>query len=203
LTNGFRDAAPEHHQHQYITEWYENTVIKVLTGDTATVNRIKSTPWIGASGPDAHAGQQYNAGSCRWSNGGTQAASDAVEAIRAIKSMAWSNIHFPTHYLFRGSSLTALGQTYFRACSRVPVTGAGPGGCRTLVPSHECYEHVIWARDVGIPHHPEWYPELPPFPTFADIQEYLWKKGHGNCPRPCTKPLTTGTGGRPAGVVFT
>jgi len=222
LTNGFRDAAPEHHQHQYITEWYENTVIKVLTGDAATVGKIKSTHWIGASGPDAHAGQQYNAGSCRWSNGGAQAASDAVEAIRAIKSMAWANIHFPTHYLFRGSSLTALGQTYFSACSRVPgsgqrragagsasvpptrtVTDTGSGGCHTLVPSHECYKHVIWARDVGIHHHPEWYPALPPFPTFDDIQEDLWKKGHGNCPQPCMKPRTAGTGGWRTGVVFT
>jgi len=198
LTNNFQDAAPEQHQQQYLTEWYENTVIKLFTGDTAIVDKIKSTQWIGPNEPDAHAGQ-YSPGSCQWSNGGTQAASDAVEAIRAIKSMAWFNIHVGKNYLFTGTSLTLLGQTYFTACSRVPGSGqgrGGVGGCRTAVPSDECYSHVVWARDVGIHQHPDWYPEVPPSPTFDHFQQDLWKKGIGDCPRPCKFLLSSTVGFR-------
>lgn len=189
LTSNFQDAAPEQDQRRYLMEWYKNTVVQVLKGDSGVIQKIQATNFIGPNGPDAHSGQPYNAGMCQWQNGGTAAAADAVKAIQDISSMAWFSIHPGRNYLFSGSSLTELGQLYFEACAAVP--GQTGSDCHTATESDECYGHVTWARGTGIKEHPEWYPGLDASSSFEDMQEHLWKQGLGNCPQPC--PLLEGT----------
>jgi hypothetical protein len=58
-------------------------------------------------------------------------------------------------------------------------------GCRAASRGEECYEHVNWVRTEGIYAHPSWYPTLTASSTIDEVQADLYKRGHGNCPRPC------------------
>jgi len=63
--------------------------------------------------------------------------------------------------------------------------------------NQECYTNVVWAKDIGIKSHPEWYSDysLTANSSFADFQCALHDKvgpggGDGwNCPKPCTSML--------------
>lgn len=61
--------------------------------------------------------------------------------------------------------------------------------CHTAQYGERCYKEVTWAMREGIKHHPEWYaPELTPHSTFRDFQEWMRKKGQGECEAPCGEP---------------
>jgi len=61
-----------------------------------------------------------------------------------------------------------------------------PCNCHTADETDECFKHVVWARDIGIRGHPDWYHGIRSESTFEDIQAYLHKHEKGHCPLPCT-----------------
>merc|ERR1712176_1289367 len=67
--------------------------------------------------------------------------------------------------------------------------------CHTPTPGEECYENIEWVMTEGIYRHPSWYPGLTASSHFDEVQEELFKKGHGNCQKPCqsTTPSVTTT----------
>jgi len=56
-----------------------------------------------------------------------------------------------------------------------------------------CYTTVVWAQVIGIYEHPEWYDGLDQSSTFRDFQEYLHRKGEGNCEKPCAIDIVAET----------
>jgi len=65
--------------------------------------------------------------------------------------------------------------------------------CRQAVEGGECHGAVMWAKDVGIFQHPEWYPDLTPASPIEDFQAHLYSINHGNCPQPCNATSVPGT----------
>merc|ERR1712217_207954 len=101
-----------------MTELYQNTIVKVINGDTQVISKITGTDYIGPNGPDAHT-STYSPGTCGWRNGGATAAAEAVKAIQSVNTVAWFSIHPNKNYLFSGSQLTQLGKLYFDNCKTV------------------------------------------------------------------------------------
>jgi hypothetical protein len=57
---------------------------------------------------------------------------------------------------------------------------------RLAVAGDGCYEHVAWARGVGIHEQPAWYPGLAAGASFADFQCFLaGRSGDWSCEPPC------------------
>mmetsp|Transcript_78522 Transcript_78522/g.227912 ORF Transcript_78522/g.227912 Transcript_78522/m.227912 type:complete len:725 (+) Transcript_78522:3-2177(+) len=70
-----------------------------------------------------------------------------------------------------------------------------PCRCQTAVKGDSCFKHVLWAKRVGIPGHPDWYHGVTPQSDFEDIQRYFQKSGRGSCGLPCTKMHLRSIGG--------
>lgn len=136
LTADFRAPAPEGAQHRYMTEWYQNTIVKVINGDAQVISKITDTDWIGPNGPDAHV-TPYSPGICSWRNGGETAGAEAVKAIQSIHTVAWFSIHPNENYLFSGPHLSQLGRLYFENCKTIQS-----GGHRMVI---DCWPCALWA----------------------------------------------------------
>eukprot|EP00931_Biecheleriopsis_adriatica_P069274 TRINITY_DN4313_c0_g1_i1.p1 TRINITY_DN4313_c0_g1~~TRINITY_DN4313_c0_g1_i1.p1 ORF type:complete len:456 (+),score=89.40 TRINITY_DN4313_c0_g1_i1:139-1506(+) len=57
--------------------------------------------------------------------------------------------------------------------------------CVKFSSSYPCYEDVKWATEVGLPSHPEWYPNLHPGASFTEAAKLLYRHGQSKCARPC------------------
>ncbi|CAK0824419.1 unnamed protein product, partial [Prorocentrum cordatum] len=55
--------------------------------------------------------------------------------------------------------------------------------CGDAKPGDACYQTVHWARTVGLPGHPDWYPGLTVDSSVREFQEVLHQ--NGKCPMPC------------------
>lgn len=75
------------------------------------------------------------------------------------------------------------------------TTTAQETDCRTALAGDECYGHVMWAMEVGIYQHPDWYPGLSSSSTFAEFQASMHASGHGygTCPAPCNNAAQPST----------
>eukprot|EP00438_Fugacium_kawagutii_P023792 Skav231621 [mRNA] locus=scaffold1638:255757:267802:+ [translate_table: standard] len=62
-------------------------------------------------------------------------------------------------------------------------------GCHTAVEGDRCFREIEWARNVGMRHHPEWYPNLTLNSSIVDFQKFLFENYPGKCPIPCGIPL--------------
>jgi len=57
--------------------------------------------------------------------------------------------------------------------------------CRTVSEGDQCFSDVMWAMEIGIKQHPEWYPNLTDISTIEDFQDYL--RTLMPCPPPCSR----------------
>lgn len=72
------------------------------------------------------------------------------------------------------------------AASRQGLVVPVDASCRKAISGEPCFRHVTWAMDQGINLHPEWYPGLTPYSSFADFQKMLASTdAFAECPRPC------------------
>jgi len=65
-----------------------------------------------------------------------------------------------------------------------PVMGIDT--CHDTEPGEDCYNHVVYSKNVNLPQHPEWYPGLDKNSGFFEIQAFLHEQEV--CPKPCTQP---------------
>jgi len=130
LINGV--PSPEADQLKYMRLWYSNTIVKVKNGDLATIEKIRSTPYIMPRGPDAlGAGVSYGLDMSRAMDGGQSAGDDAVKAIQSIVTVAWFSIAPGVNHLFvPGRGLSSLGIEWFNSCKTVG-SGAAPAPTST------------------------------------------------------------------------
>lgn len=59
--------------------------------------------------------------------------------------------------------------------------------CRDAQPGEDCYNHVVYSKNVNLPQHPEWYPGLEKNSGFFEIQAFLHEQEV--CPKPCTQTM--------------
>lgn len=57
--------------------------------------------------------------------------------------------------------------------------------CRDAREGDDCWQRVHWARTVGLPGHPDWYPGLTSSSSLREFQEVL-HQNEGRCPMPCS-----------------
>eukprot|EP00930_Biecheleria_cincta_P106308 TRINITY_DN996_c1_g1_i1.p1 TRINITY_DN996_c1_g1~~TRINITY_DN996_c1_g1_i1.p1 ORF type:complete len:439 (+),score=62.31 TRINITY_DN996_c1_g1_i1:88-1404(+) len=79
-------------------------------------------------------------------------------------------------------------QAYFHntgmhGCPRPCIGQEQP--CVKFGPGYPGMPDVNWAKQVGIPEHPEWYPDLPYPASDKQIAQVLYMHGVQSCPRPC------------------
>jgi len=58
--------------------------------------------------------------------------------------------------------------------------------CHDTEPGEDCYNHVVFSKNVNLPRHPGWYPGLHKNSGFFEIQAFLHEQQV--CPKPCTQP---------------
>eukprot|EP00438_Fugacium_kawagutii_P022907 Skav224169 [mRNA] locus=scaffold2007:357728:362942:+ [translate_table: standard] len=51
-----------------------------------------------------------------------------------------------------------------------------------------CWEAIMWAKNVGMPNHPNWYPGMTEDSPLSEFQFVSWNTTHPKCPRPCNVP---------------
>jgi len=78
----------------------------------------------------------------------------------------------------------------WKPCPRANMTTADEGSCHTTVPGEECFEHLMWARQIGIFEHPDWYPGLTTKSEMEDFQLVL-RDVENRCPTPCPRQNVT------------
>lgn len=57
--------------------------------------------------------------------------------------------------------------------------------CKKFGPGYPGMGAVNWAKQIGIPKNPQWYPDLPYPASDKQIAKELYRHGDNNCPRPC------------------
>mmetsp|Transcript_17444 Transcript_17444/g.60919 ORF Transcript_17444/g.60919 Transcript_17444/m.60919 type:complete len:304 (-) Transcript_17444:179-1090(-) len=84
------------------------------------------------------------------------------------------------HLLLQLGAKQAKRKTLRAASSREEL------GCSSTFEGEQCYTAVLWAKNVGIKKHPEWYPEyLSASSGIEDFQAYLNSQDLGGCMPPC------------------
>mmetsp|Transcript_26691 Transcript_26691/g.70480 ORF Transcript_26691/g.70480 Transcript_26691/m.70480 type:complete len:537 (+) Transcript_26691:43-1653(+) len=61
-------------------------------------------------------------------------------------------------------------------------------GCHTMTAADggKCWSEIMWAKNVGVKQHPDWYPGLDAqSSSIADWQAKVYNSTHSPCPRPC------------------
>merc|ERR1719195_2050352 len=61
----------------------------------------------------------------------------------------------------------------------------GTTRCHNTEPGEDCYNHVVYSKNINLPQHPEWYPGLDKTSSFYEIQAFLHEQEV--CPKPCTR----------------
>lgn len=51
-----------------------------------------------------------------------------------------------------------------------------------------CWEAIMWAKNAGMPNHPNWYPGMTEDSPLSAFQFVSWNTTHPKCPRPCNVP---------------
>ncbi|CAJ1344812.1 unnamed protein product, partial [Effrenium voratum] len=63
-------------------------------------------------------------------------------------------------------------------------------GCHDVVPGEggPCWRAIMWAKNVGMPRHPQWYAGMTEDSPLWKFQFMAWNTTHPSCPRPCNVP---------------
>jgi len=82
---------------------------------------------------------------------------------------------------------SGLGNAYAQAEASLPKsTGADCHDMQEGEPG-ACMNAINWAKNIGYPQHPSWYPGIDPATaTLADWQFFNWNTTHPTCPKPCS-----------------
>lgn len=51
-----------------------------------------------------------------------------------------------------------------------------------------CWEAIMWIKNVGLPKHANWYPDMTEDSPLGALQFASWNTTHPKCPRPCNVP---------------
>ena len=51
-----------------------------------------------------------------------------------------------------------------------------------------CWEAIMWIKNVGLPKHANWYPDMTEDSPLGAFQFASWNTTHPKCPRPCNVP---------------
>lgn len=51
-----------------------------------------------------------------------------------------------------------------------------------------CWQAILWIKNVGLPQHPNWYPDMTEDSPLGAFQFASWNTTHPECPRPCNVP---------------